>query len=199
MNNPVIESIKIRRSQYKIGKKLPLPRQEVEELIKDAVKYAPSPFNSQTSRAVILFGSENAKLWNIIKEALRKIVPADSFAMTEEKISNFAAGVGTVLFYEDTEIIEGLQKQFPLYADNFPVWSEQSSGMAQFAVWTTLANANIGASLQHYNPIIDADIVQAWAVPAHWKLRAQMPFGSNEAEFSEKSFIDNDIRFKIYG
>jgi predicted oxidoreductase (fatty acid repression mutant protein) len=35
----------------------------------------------------------------------------------------------TALFFEDTDVVKSLQEQFPLYADNFPVWSEQSTGL----------------------------------------------------------------------
>ena len=128
-----------------------------------------------------------------------QIVPADAFAATEGKINSFAAGTGTVLFYEDQDVVKGLQEQFPLYADNFPVWSEQSSGIAQYAVWVALSEAGIGASLQHYNPLPDAAVAARWGVPASWKLRAQMPFGSNEAGFGEKGFIDNATRFIVAG
>jgi predicted oxidoreductase (fatty acid repression mutant protein) len=63
-------------------------------------------------------------------------------------------------------------------------------------VWTALAEAGIGASLQHYAPLIDAEVARTWDVPLSWKLRAQMPFGSNEAPFPDKTFIADDIRFK---
>lgn len=53
-----------------------------------------------------------------------------------------------------------------MYADNFPVWSEHSTGIAQFAVWTALAEQNIGASLQDYNPIIDDEVAAAFDIPA---------------------------------
>ncbi|MFX3806058.1 nitroreductase, partial [Streptococcus suis] len=82
---------------------------------------------------------------------LRKIVPEAAFEGTNTKINSFAAGYGTVLFYEDQDVVKSLQEQFALYADNFPVWSEHSSAIAQFAVWTALSEQNIGASLQHYN------------------------------------------------
>jgi predicted oxidoreductase (fatty acid repression mutant protein) len=104
-----------------------------------------------------------------------------------------------VLFYEDQDVVKGLQEKFALYADNFPIWSEQASGMAQFAVWTALANANIGASLQHYNPLIETKVAARWNIPAAWKLRAQMPFGSNEKPVGEKTFIDDAARFKVFG
>ncbi|MFW1812990.1 nitroreductase family protein, partial [Acinetobacter ursingii] len=87
---------------------------------------------------------------------------AEALAGTEQKIQSFAAGAGTVLFFEDQDVIKGLQEQFELYADNFPVWSEHSTAIAQFAVWNVLAEQGIGASLQHYNPIIDEKINAAF-------------------------------------
>lgn len=186
-----------RRTQYALGAKLPIPEAQVDALIREAIRLSPSSFNSQSSRALILFGAPSQKLWKeITKETLRPMVPADAFAATDAKMDAFAAGAGTVLFYEDQDVIKDLQQKYPLYADNFPVFSEHSAGMAQFAVWTALAEAGIGASLQHYAPLIDAEVARTWDVPASWKLRAQMPFGSNEAPLPEKTFIADDVRFK---
>ncbi len=185
-----------RRTQYALGASLPIPEDAVDALIRQAIRLAPSSFNSQSSRAVILFGAASKQVWSITKEILRPMVPADAFASTDAKMDAFAAGAGTVLFYEDQDVIKELQQKFPLYADNFPVFSEHSAGMAQFAVWTALAEANIGASLQHYGPLIDAEVARTWQIPASWKLRAQMPFGSNEKPLAEKTFISDALRFK---
>jgi len=198
MANPHIDSLKQRRTQYALGKSLPLSREAVTALVQDAVKHSPSSFNSQSSRAVILYGAQSLAFWDLVKDALRKVVPAENFAQTEQKIDSFAAGAGTILFYEDQDVVKSLQEKFALYADNFPVWSEQASGMAQLSVWTALANAGIGASLQHYNPLPDAAAAAKWDLPASWKLRAQMPFGSNEAPFGEKSFMDDAERFRVF-
>lgn len=200
MSNAVLDVLKKRRTQYALGKNLPLSQEDATALIQSAIKLAPSSFNSQSSRAVILFGAESDKLWQgIVMDTLRKIVPADAFAATEQRLNGFAAGAGTVLFFEDQDTVKGMQEKFALYADNFPIWSEQSGGMAQLAVWTALAEAGIGASLQHYNPLIDAEVARTWSLPAAWKLRAQMPFGSNEQPFADKTFIDDAVRFRVIG
>jgi len=199
MPNAFIAAATRRRSQYALGRNLPLSQADTTALIQEAVRQAPSSFNSQSSRAVILFGEQSLKFWGFVKDALRGIVPADAFAATEAKIDGFAAGAGTVLFYEDSAPVKALQEQFPLYADNFPVWSEHSTGMAQYAVWTALAEADIGASLQHYNPLPDAAVAAEWDIPSTWTLRAQMPFGSHEAGFAEKTFIDDATRFRVHG
>lgn len=199
MHSHLIESLKQRRTQYALGKNVSLDKDALTSRIKDAIRHTPSSFNSQSSRAVILFGEQSDKFWSMTKHELSKIVPPDAFAPTAAKLDSFAAGVGTVLFYEDQAVVTGMQQKFALYADNFPVWSEQSGGMAQFAVWLALAEAGVGASLQHYNPIADESARQEWNVPASWKLRAQMPFGSNEAGFGEKAFMEDEQRFIVKG
>lgn len=198
MSNTFLETIKSRRSIYALDKNVSLSQDEIEEIIKEAVKHSPSSFNSQTSRAVILFGENHDKLWNIVEDTLRKIVPAENFASTEGKIASFRAGYGTVLFFEDTDVIEGYQKDFALYAENFPIWSEQATGIAQHSVWVALAEAGIGASLQHYNPLIDEAVKAEWNLPESWNLRAQMPFGNIAAEPGEKEFMADEDRFRVF-
>ena len=193
-----LDHIKQRRTIYAVGKNVALTPEQIESVIKEAVNHSPSAFNSQTSRIVTLFGESHLQFWNVVRETLRKIVPEAAFEGTNTKINSFAAGYGTVLFYEDQDLVKSLQEQFALYADNFPVWSEHSSAIAQFAVWTALSEQNIGASLQHYNPIVDAEIAEIFDIPANWKLRAQLVFGSIEAPAGEKTFMAEADRFKTF-
>lgn len=188
-----------RRTHYVLGKDLPLSDDAVIEIIKEAIRQAPSAFNSQSSRALILLGKEHEKFWELTREQLRKLVPADKFQPTSDKMDGFAAAAGSVLFFEDQDVVKGLQESFPSYADNFPVWSEHSTGIAQYAVWLALAEKGLGVNLQHYNPLVDADVQAEWNVPASWKLRAQLNFGSiaSETPVAAKTFIENDSRFII--
>ena len=167
-----------RRSVYALGKNLPLAENEVLEIIDNAVKYSPSAFNSQTAHAVVLLGDNHQKLWDITFEELGKFLPnEDAKTATKAKLDGFAAAYGTILFFEDHDVVKGLQEQFPSYADNFPLWSEQSTGIASFAVWNALAEAGVGANIQHYNPVIDERVAKEWNIPTNLVLRAQMPFG----------------------
>lgn len=193
-----LNSIKTRRTIYAIGKNVTVDQAKIEETIREAVKQSPSAFNSQSSRVVTLYGESHTNFWNIVRETLRKIVPAEAFEGTNQKIDSFSAGFGTALFYEDQDVVKGLQEQFALYADNFPVWSEHSSAIAQFATWTALSEIGIGASLQHYNPIVDAEVAETYDIPANWKLRAQLVFGSIEAPAGDKPFMDDAARFKTF-
>lgn len=198
MTKNFYEAIETRRSHYGISKEQLVSDDKIQEIIEHAVKYTPSAFNSQTARVLLLLDQHHTKLWDITKEALRKIVPADSFAPTEEKINSFEAGYGTVLFFEDNETVEYLQGEFPLYKDNFPIWSKESSGMVQFNIWTSLQLQGYGASLQHYNELIEDQLKEEWNIPASWELRAQMPFGKPTSEPGDKEFKALDERVIVY-
>ncbi len=96
-------------------------------------------------------------------------------------------------------MIKNLQNQFAAYAANFPIWADHADAMMQYAIWTTLAAAGVGANLQHYNPVIDAQVAQTWNVPANWTLRAQLVFGGIGAPAGEKTFAPIDERLKVFG
>jgi predicted oxidoreductase (fatty acid repression mutant protein) len=199
MNKDFLTAVRDRRTYYSIGKQATVSDERIREIVEHAVTHTPSPFNSQSARVVLLLGGQHDKLWDIVKETLRKTVPPERFPATEKKIdASFRSGYGTVLFFEDQAVVQGLQQQFPPYADNFPLWSLQSSGMHQFVVWTALEAEGLGASLQHYNPLIDAAVKQQWGLPDEWKLLAQMPFGQPAAPPGPKEFKPLSDRVKIF-
>ncbi|MCU6711735.1 nitroreductase family protein [Paenibacillus sp. J5C_2022] len=187
-----------RRSIYAISNEQVISDEKLHEIINHAVKHTPSAFNSQTARVVVLLGDHHKKLWSMTTDALKAIVPADNFESTQQKMDMFGAGYGTVLFFEDEDVVKGLQEQFALYADNFPIWSQQSSGMHQFVVWTALELEGYGATLQHYNPLIDDAVKAEWSIPANWKLIAQMPFGKPVAPAGVKEFKPLEDRVKYF-
>ena len=188
-----------RRSVYSLNKNLPVGKDEIVQIVEHAVLHTPSSFNSQSARVVVLFGEEHDKVWQFVEDALRAVVPADSFEPTAQKLNLFKAGAATILFYEDQNVVKGLQEQFPAYAANFPVWADQANAMVQYAVWTTLAAVGAGANLQHYNPLPDVAIAKAWNIPENWLLRAQMVIGGIEGAADEKAFEPVAERLKVFG
>lgn len=199
MANNLKEAIKQRRTYYSISNSAPISDEHIRELIELAVANVPSAFNSQSTRIVLLLGENSRMLWQITKDALKKIVPPDTFQTTATRIDTcFAPGYGTVLFYEDTEVIRNLQEAYPLYKDRFPFWSEQTSGMHQFAIWTLLENEGFGASLQHYNPIIDEAVAKEWNIKPSWRLIAEMPFGLPANKPGNKEFLPLAERIIVF-
>lgn len=193
------EALEHRRTYYSITDQSPISDQEIEDIIKFAVTHVPSAFNSQSTRIVLLLGENHKKLWEIVKETLRKLVTPEVFKSTESKINGaFACGYGTVLFFEDQSVVKSLQEAFVPYKDNFPGWSLQTSAMHQLAIWTMLEDAGLGASLQHYNPLIDEEVRSTWGLPDSWNLIAEMPFGLAANAPGEKEVKDLDIRVKVF-
>ncbi len=114
------DAIKQRRTHYAIGNEPVTSDDIIETIVNEAVKHTPSSFNSQSGRAVVLLGEQHEKLWDIAKDELRKIVPPENFKATEEKIDGaFRSGYGTILFFEDMDVVAGLQEQFPSIATTF--------------------------------------------------------------------------------
>jgi len=198
MKQDFYEAVKKRRSYYGISKDEVVTRERITEIVNYAVTNAPSAFNSQSGRVILAFGEEHDKLWNFTKDTLRKLVPPNMFPDTEAKLNAFQSGYGTVLFFEEQETVKALQSKFALYKDNFPIWSLESSGMLQYIIWTSLEIEGLGASLQHYNPIIDEQVKKQFNVPESWKLLAQMPFGKPIAPPQDKTFIALEERVKIF-
>ena len=178
MERNLKDALQHRRSYYELTPESPIDDAKIEEIIRFAIRHIPSAFNSQSTRLVLLLHEQHKAFWEIVKRTLQAIIPAEAFVATEQKIDrSFASGYGTVLYYEDTTVVRKLQEQFPTYADNFPIWSEHTSAMHQLAIWTMLEDMGLGASLQHYNPLIDEEVIATWKLPATWELIAQMPFG----------------------
>jgi len=172
------EALANRRSYYAITGSSTISDKEIEDIIAFTVNNVPSAFNSQSTRIVLLLGEHHKALWNIVKETLKGIMPAAAYPSAEQRIDkSFASGYGTILFFEDSAVVKQLENNFPLYKEGFKVWSQQTSGMHQLVVWTMLESAGLGASLQHYNPLINEEVRKKWDIPSDWELTAQMPFG----------------------
>ena len=187
-----------RRSIYAIGKEVSLSEEEIVSLVKETMKQAPSSFNSQSSRAVILFGEESEYFWNeLTATELQKVTTAEAFGRTKQKLASFAAGVGTILLFEDQEVVQSLERQFPSYAPNFSIWSEHAHGINLYAIWLAFAEKEIGMTVQHYNPLVDEAVAARYEVPASWKLRAQVPFGSIVAPAGVKTYIADEERVRV--
>ncbi len=191
-------AIEDRRSIYAISKEQVVSDEKIQEVIYHAVKHTPSAFNSQSARVVVLLGEQHDKLWDITKKRYEKLYLKITLHLLKKKINAFKSGYGTVLYFEDSQVVEELQENFALYKENFPTWSQQSSGMLQFAIWTALEIEGFGATLQHYNPLIDEEVRKEWEVPENWKLTAQMPFGKPVVPAGEKEYHPLENRVKIY-
>jgi predicted oxidoreductase (fatty acid repression mutant protein) len=164
-----------------------------------------------------------------VKEVLKPLTPEDAYPNTVKKLESFQAGYGTVsvrscmppypdppsrsflrshahtltrpqvLFFEDPHPTQELADKFALYAQHFPVWAEHSNAMHQYVLWTALEAEGFGASLQHYNPVVDQRAQNEWGVPLEWHLRAQLVFGGRAGEPGDKAFEPLEKRVFVHG
>ena len=80
------EALEHRRSYYSISNDSPVRDEEIVHIIRTAVKYVPSAFNSQTTRVVLLLGDEHQKLWRIVKDQLEERLSEEQYRQSEKKI-----------------------------------------------------------------------------------------------------------------
>lgn len=196
MSGDFREALKNRRSCYELNDTSPIGNEQIREILEFALLNVPSSFNCQSTRLALLLGVYHKRFWDVVLEALRNHVKPEEFEETKQRNDAFAAGYGTVLFYEDQGVVEDLKNAFPNYSDKFPQWSEHTSAMHQLAVWTMLEEAGFGASLQHYNPLIDEKVASIWHIDPKWRLIAQMPFGgiANKPAPKEKQPLNISLR-----
>lgn len=195
-----LEAVKSRRSYYGFSSEQPVSNEEINKVVEEAILHVPSAFNSQSTRIVVLYGEHHKRLWDLVLEKIKAVTPdQDAFAQSEQKVKGaFQSGYVTLLFFEEQEIVEGLKKQFPLYAHNFSVWSTQSNAMHQFVIWTALEEKGLGGSLQHYNELIEEDVKREWNLPESWKLIAQMPFGKPATSPGKKEYKPVSERIMVF-
>jgi len=191
-----ISMLKNRRSVYSLDKTLPVAENTVADFVRAAVQYVPDAFNMKSQRVVLVMGEKHDKFWNAVYDEMVKFTGG---RFSRDKIDSFAAAYGTVLYFYDTAAVEETRRAYPGYAENFHDWVMQSNAMLQFAIWVGFADMNIGANLQHYNPVIDNMVHDMFDLPDAWTLVAQMPFGGIAAAPSPRPDTDIPGRVRVVG
>ena len=187
-----------RRTIYNLGRNIPALQTEIISTVERMTKEIPSPFNIQSQRVVVAMNEYHENVWDITISTMKDILNEEDFAKTQKKLEGFKAAYGTILFFEESDVIHGMQKKFPTYADNFPVWASQANGMLQFAIWTALEDMGLGVNIQHYNPLINVEIIKAFEVPDSWELVAQMVFGEKLQPADPIEKISVGERVKVF-
>lgn len=191
------DSLSRRRSVYKLNSHLPISENCFMETVEACVEHCPTPFNVQSARVAVLFGKSHKLFWQSVWEALQAVIGSKQIETTKKKIDGFANAAGTILFFEETKVLMALKKQFPQYAHNMKIWTQQANGMLQYMIWQGLSENEVGASLQHYNELVEKSVNKMFDLPKTWELVAQMPFGAIESEPTAKTFLPLDERVRM--
>ncbi|CRG88824.1 hypothetical protein PISL3812_05859 [Talaromyces islandicus] len=184
----LLEAIQSRRSVYRLTNKSPIPDSRIQEIVAFTVTHAPSAFNVQSARAVVLFREQHEKLWDVGLQVIQTEMPPAARPVLETKVAGLRAAYGSVLWFEDDAALDALKEKNPAIQGLIPEWSAHSSGMHQFIAWTALENEGLGCNLQHYNfsTTFTDSVHQLWDIPASWKLKAQLVFGQPESAGAER-------------
>lgn len=172
--------------------------EDIIEVI-ELAQNTPSAFNMQCVRVVLAKEKAHAKIWEIVLSKVIPVTDPKNLDATKEKIKKLSSGAGTLLIYIDNEVVEGLAKKFPLYATHFKQWAIEEVGMFQYLLWLGLTDKGYGASLQHYNPLIDDEIAIHFRLENDWKLVSQIPFGKPNESPQTKTLepLDKILQIKI--
>ncbi|KAJ9144225.1 Nitroreductase-like [Pleurostoma richardsiae] len=209
MASPIVtmsftEAAQKRRSIRALESKTTVPDSTIVRLAEAAILTVPSAFDSQSTRLTVVFGDDHKKLWSIAADALRAKIGEERWNKgVKDRIADFANGYGTIMFWDDQSCAAAMKEHAPdIYKDKTEEWVQQSNGMHQYYLWTALEALGLGVNLQHYNPLIDAEVQKTWSVPWNWKLKAQMVFGvpkegSAPGEKSQKLPLEQ--RLQVFG
>ncbi len=100
MKEQLLDLAKNRRSIYALGRNLTQTPDELADLITKTIKWVPTSFNNQTTRAVILFGENHEQLWDIVAKRLKSEVPSEeAYQKTLQKINAFKAAFDGALLH----------------------------------------------------------------------------------------------------
>lgn len=185
-----LDTLKARRSFYQLGKKAAYDKNTLAEGIQEVLELTPDAFNMQSVRTLILFEEKSEAFWDKVNQTFDN-------NLDEFKFKGFRGANGTILFFTEEKTVNELAEAYPLYKDNFPIFASHAMGMAQINVWNYLRTQDFGASLQHYNPVIDEWVKNDYDLPKTWKLTAQMPFGEILAEEAKKEKLPRKERTKV--
>ncbi|KAI1325190.1 nitroreductase [Xylariaceae sp. FL0255] len=197
----LLKAIKNRGSLHMLSDGVAISNERILEIVKDGILHSPTPFNCQSGRTVVLLKDEHKTFWDLAYNAAKANVPPQIFEKAfEPRVKMFRAAYGTILFYESQEAIDQAVARMPVVKDKMPQWSEHSTGMLQYTIWTMLCAEGLGVNLQHFNPMVDAPAAKKWDIPADWSLKAQMVFGNPEGpRNTTKEFQPAKDRMKVFG
>lgn len=191
-----MDVIEKRRSNYDLGNNIEISKKDLINLLRKIVYYAPSPFNVQSSKIVLLNKKSHHLLWTtVVEEFLKKNNNGDLLDSDKARIKREEKAYGTILFYKDKQIIENFKKDLEDYEkNNLDEWCTQESAMLQMNIWNELRLRNIGAHIVHFDNI-DEEVSVAFDIDKKYKLVAMMVFGNINQEAAVKPKKDIDKRF----
>ena len=96
-----LDATVLRRSTVNLKKESTISDARIVEIVQHAILHTPTPFDAQSTCAVVLLHKDHDKLWDMIYEHAKKIYPPDLFeARLGPNLKANKGSYGTVSRYE---------------------------------------------------------------------------------------------------
>ncbi|KAK7194247.1 hypothetical protein NESM_000339500 [Novymonas esmeraldas] len=206
-HNPILAALGARRSVYHVNKLLPLSAEEVCTLVKAAVRAAErlsADDVPHSTRVVLLLGSAHDAFWDLVADQIHRVASPATAAVGAAKVDHsMKAAAVTLLFYSDTRVESSIAARLTRLGhdgdDMAAVMGTRGVAAAEMAVWTALACAGIGATLHHYNVLVEQLVTQQLQLPPWWRMQSQMPLGGVARPPDAKSYAPMEDRCIVVG
>lgn len=132
MSEKFLDAVKARRSVYALKSESTIPNSKIEEIVQAAVLHAPSTYNVQSARAVVVFKEQHVKVWEIVKGYMEGALaehPMKDYIFN--RIDGFKGSYGTVLWFEDQAALDALGEKNPMITPMLTECTEYPSGGAR--------------------------------------------------------------------
>ncbi|GAC1367480.1 MAG: nitroreductase family protein [Ktedonobacteraceae bacterium] len=147
---------------------------ETIRTILEAGRWSPSSANAQPVR-IIVVKERHKELWDFIEQTLKTKLQGERLERALKRLPGYRAGVFTLVFYEDTTIINSLSASVD--AKMMKNFSIQAMGITQINVWNAIAAAGLATSNQHMNLQMEEELRAFLGVPATWESYSIFPVG----------------------
>jgi predicted oxidoreductase (fatty acid repression mutant protein) len=153
-----------------------LPRGALARIVA-AARSVPAAYNRPPWHIVVVH-ERSGGFWDVVEAAFRDRLGGDRLARYLDRLAGFRGGVGAVLVYEDRTAVEEMRQACGIDHDQARAYSEQGLGMVQLALWLAIVAEGLGASLQHWEALIEDRVAAFLGLPAdRFRLAATMPLG----------------------
>lgn len=93
----LLDAIKNRGSLHVLSDDVSISDERIHEIVREGILHAPSAFNCQAGRAVVLLKEEHKKFWDLAHDAAKASVPPQLFEKAfEPRVKMFRAAYGSV-------------------------------------------------------------------------------------------------------
>ena len=93
----LLDAIKNRGSLHTLSDEQVISDARVQEIVSEGILHAPSPFNCQSGRAIVLIKEEHKKFWDLAHNTAKAAVPPHVFEKVfGPRTTMFRAAYGTV-------------------------------------------------------------------------------------------------------